>query len=136
MPGRDRGRVLRADAPRWRGRNGGPSAAADWHGAPPRTPGARRLHAPGDPRSSPVSRNDRSGTPLRVKHLRPERDRAQPCESGIVEIGPREGLGVVSVMARDKLIAEPLLVLLGADLHDGDAALPRHRGRRWATRMR
>src|SRR5271166_900865 len=82
-----------------------------------------------------IGGNDRTRSALGVEDLLPERDRAQTPKRGFVEIGPRQGRRIESAMGRDKLAAEPLLVLVGADFHDA-AARESDRGKKQRTNRR
>src|SRR5271157_1244799 len=70
----------------------------------------------GDRRGIGVDDHTRSA--FGVEHFLPEGDRAQTPKRGFIEIGPRQGGRIELAMARDKLAAEPLFVLVGADFHD------------------
>src|SRR5271165_5082785 len=89
-------------------------------------------HRIGDGRGK--SLDDRSGSTLGVEHLLPEWDGAQSPEGGFVEIRPSQGVGVVPTVARDKLAAETLLMVVGSDLHDGVPAEAGGRIKRRAKR--
>src|SRR6516165_582798 len=82
-----------------------------------------------------IGSDNRSCTPLGVEHLLPEWDRAQPPELLWVEIGPLQSGRVELAVACDKIVAEPLLVLVRDDFHD--AAMPElARGKKQRTNRR